>query len=113
MESKFIALELAGREAEWLRSLEADIPLWPNPVPSVMLHCDSQSAIHVAKDKAYNGKSRHIRLRHNIVYNLIKFGVILLDYVRSESNITDPLTKALNRKLVSKTAKKMGLSTPM
>ncbi|KAK9683420.1 hypothetical protein RND81_10G139800 [Saponaria officinalis] len=62
---------------------------------------------------AYNGKSRHIRLRHNIVYNLIKFGVILLDYVTSESNVVDPLTKALNRKLVSETAKKMGLSPPM
>ncbi|XP_074313571.1 secreted RxLR effector protein 161-like [Silene latifolia] len=112
IESEFIALELAGREVEWLRSLVADIPLWQKPVPSVPLHCDSQSAIHVAKNKAYNGKSRHIRLRHNIVCNLIKFGVISLDYVRSESNIADPLTKALNRKLVSETAKKMGLSPP-
>ncbi|XP_074318487.1 uncharacterized protein LOC141655300 [Silene latifolia] len=85
MELEFIALELAGREAEWLRSLVADIPLWPKPVPSVPLHFDSQSAIHVAKNKAYNGKSRHIRLRHNIVCTLIKFGVISLDYVRSES----------------------------
>lgn len=28
MESEFIALDLAGQEAEWLRSLMADIPLW-------------------------------------------------------------------------------------
>jgi len=28
MESEFIALELAGQEAEWLKDLLADVPLW-------------------------------------------------------------------------------------
>ncbi|KAL0438737.1 UNVERIFIED_CONTAM: Retrovirus-related Pol polyprotein from transposon TNT 1-94 [Sesamum latifolium] len=28
MESEFIALELAGQEAEWLRNLVSDVPLW-------------------------------------------------------------------------------------
>ena len=28
MESEFIALELAGQEAEWLKGLLADVPLW-------------------------------------------------------------------------------------
>lgn len=28
MESEFIALELVGHEAEWLRNLLSDVPLW-------------------------------------------------------------------------------------
>jgi len=28
MESEFIALELAGQEAKWLKGLLADVPLW-------------------------------------------------------------------------------------
>ncbi|KAL0385036.1 UNVERIFIED_CONTAM: Retrovirus-related Pol polyprotein from transposon TNT 1-94 [Sesamum radiatum] len=63
MESEFIALELAGQEAEWLRNLVGDVPLWGSSVP-VSLHCDSQAAIGIAKNYAYNGKRRHIRIRH-------------------------------------------------
>ena len=50
----------------------------------------------------YNGKSRHIRPRHNTIRQLISTGVIFIDYVRSNDNIADPLTKGLNRELVEK-----------
>ncbi|KAL0365780.1 UNVERIFIED_CONTAM: Retrovirus-related Pol polyprotein from transposon TNT 1-94 [Sesamum radiatum] len=45
MESEFIALDKAGEEAEWLRNFLEDIPCWTKPVPAIMIHCDSQSAI--------------------------------------------------------------------
>ncbi|KAL0319910.1 UNVERIFIED_CONTAM: Retrovirus-related Pol polyprotein from transposon TNT 1-94 [Sesamum radiatum] len=48
MESEFIALELAGQEAEWLRNLVGDVPLWGSSVP-VSLHCDSQAALVLPK----------------------------------------------------------------
>jgi hypothetical protein len=67
MEAELVALEKAGSEAEWLKSLLVDLPLYTNPVPPVCIHCDCQTAIARAKLKIYNGKSRHIRLRHNIV----------------------------------------------
>ena len=57
----------------------------------------------------YNGKSRHIRHRHNIVRQLLSIGVIFLDYVRSKKNIADPLTKGLNRELVETSSKGMRL----
>ena len=56
MEYEFIVLELAGQEAEWLRSLLADIPLWGEPTPSVSMHCDSHVAIGVANNQVYNVK---------------------------------------------------------
>lgn len=82
-------------------------------MPSILLHCNSQAVIHIAKNKAYNGKSRHIRLKHHVVCSLIKFGASSLKYARLEINLADPLAKGLDRKLVSKTAKGMGLNTPM
>jgi len=60
MESEFIALELAGSEAEWLRNFLANIPLGIKPTPSVSMHCNCQAAIAIAKNRAYNGKNRHI-----------------------------------------------------
>ena len=55
----------------------------------------------------YNGKSRHIRCRHNTIRQLLSIGVIFVDYVNSKDNIADPLTKGLNRELVEKSSKGM------
>ena len=67
MESEFVALEMAGSEVEWLKNFLANIPLGMKPTPSVSMHCDCQSAITIAKNKTFNGKNRHIQLRHNLV----------------------------------------------
>ena len=109
MEAEFIALEKASSEAEWLRNLLADIPLWTRLASSVSIHCDSQAAIAKAKTKIFNGKNRHIRLRHNIVQQLLEIGVISLEFVRSELNLADHLTKPLNKKLLEETSRGMGL----
>jgi len=109
MESEFIAHELVGQEVEWLKSLLVDIPLWGRPTPTVSLHCDSQAAIGVANNNAYNGKKRHIRVKHGVVRQLIKNGVISLEYVRSERNLADPLTKGLTKRVILDTSKEMGL----
>ena len=73
------------------------------------MHCDSQAAIAKAKNKIFNGKNRHIRLRHNIVIQFLETGVISLGFVRSELNLTNPLTEPRNKKLVEETSRGMGL----
>ena len=79
------------------------------PVLSVFIHCDCQAAIARARNKAYSEKNRHIRLRHNIVKQLLKDGIISLDFVRSKMNLSDRLTKPLARKLVANTSRGIGL----
>ncbi|RVX20813.1 Retrovirus-related Pol polyprotein from transposon TNT 1-94 [Vitis vinifera] len=109
MESEFIALDKYGEEVEWLRHFLEDIPRWSKPVPPICIHCDSQSAIGRAQSNMYNGKSRHIRRRHNTIRQLLSTRVISVDYVKSKDNIADPLTKGLNRELVEKSSRGMGL----
>ena len=109
MESELVALEKAEFKSEWLRSLLIDIPLYTNSIASICMHCDCQAVIARAKNKIYNGKSRHIQWRHNIVRQLIDNGVMSLDFVRPERNLADPLTKPLARRLVSETSRGIGL----
>ena len=92
MESEFIALDKADEEAEWHRNFLEDIPNWPKPVPAVCIHCDSQAAIGRVRNVMYNGKSRHIRRRHDTVRQLLSSGIITIYYVKSKDNIVDPLT---------------------
>ena len=109
MESEFIALDKCGEEVEWLRHFLEDIPRWPKLVPPICIHCDSQSAIGRAQNSMYNGKSRHIRRRHNTIKQQLSTGVISIDYVKSKDNIADLLTKGLNGGLVEKSSKGMRL----
>ncbi|KAF3615977.1 hypothetical protein FXO37_35266 [Capsicum annuum] len=109
MESEFIALDKAGEEAEWLRNFLEDIPYWPKPVAPICIHCDSQVTIGRAGSMMYNGKSCHIRRRHNTVRELLSSGIITIDYVKSKDNVSDPLTKGLSREGVERTSKGMGL----
>lgn len=111
MESEFIALDKAGEEAEWLRNFLEDIPCWNKPVPAVTIHCDSTSAIARAQNSMYNGKSRHIRRRHNTIRQLISNGIISIDHVRSKENLADPLTKGINRDQMYKLLRGMGLKS--
>ena len=52
--------------------------------PSVSMHCDCQAVISLSKNKALNGKNKHIHLRHEFVKQLLKDGIIFIDYVKSE-----------------------------
>ncbi|CAN4112021.1 unnamed protein product [Withania somnifera] len=109
MESEFIALDKCGEEAEWLHHFLEDIPRWRKPLAPIRIHRDSQSPIGRARNSMYNGKSRHIRRRHNTIRQLLSTGIISIDYVKSKNNIADPLTKGLNREVVEKMTKGMGV----
>ena len=95
MAVEFVALASTSKEAEWLRGLIHEIPLWSKPVAPISIHCDSEATLARAYSHVYNGKSRHIGLRHSYVRDLISNGVITVDFVRSNQNLADPLTKGL------------------
>ena len=97
MESEFIALATVGKEVEWLRNMLLDIELWPQPIPAISVYCNSEATLGKAYNKMYNGKSRHISLRRDYIRQLIESGTISIVYVRSNSNLANPLTKAVSR----------------
>ena len=82
--------------------------MWMKLVPSICIHCDSKLAIGRAQSHMYNGKSRHIRQRHNTVRQLLSNGIISIDFIKSKENIVDLLTKGLSREQVNCSSKGMG-----
>ncbi|GKB91212.1 zinc finger, CCHC-type containing protein [Tanacetum coccineum] len=109
MESAFVALAAAGKEAEWLKNLLLEIPLWSKPIAPISICCDSAATLAKAYSQMYNGKSRHLSVRHNMIRKPITNGVISIKFVRSQPNLVDHLTKGLARDLVIKSAEGMGL----
>ena len=73
------------------------------------MYCDSEATLSKAYSKMYNGKSRHIGLRHDYIRQLIESGIISIVYVRSNNNLANPFTKALSRDMVGVTSSGMWL----
>ncbi|GJR21607.1 zinc finger, CCHC-type containing protein [Tanacetum coccineum] len=96
MESEFVALAAAGKEAEWLKNLLLEIPLWVKPIAPISIRCDSAATLA----KAYS----------QMIRELIMNGVVSIEFVRSQQNLADHLTKGLARDLVIKSAEGMGLN---
>ncbi|GJQ94945.1 hypothetical protein Tco_0006084 [Tanacetum coccineum] len=107
MESKFVALAVAGKEAEWLKNLLLEIPLWSKPIAPISIRCDSAATLAKVYSQIYNGKSRHLGVRHSMIRELIRNGVVSIEFVRSQQNLADHLTKELAKDLVIKSAEGM------
>ena len=97
VEAELIVLSSASEEADSLRDLLSEIPMWEKLIPPFLIHCDSTATIGRVCNKYYNGKSRFIRRKHSTVTSYINNGTINVDYISTNDNIVDPLTKALAR----------------
>nr|GEU39161.1 zinc finger, CCHC-type [Tanacetum cinerariifolium] len=111
MESEFVALAAAGKEAKWLKNFLLEITLWVKPIASISIRCDSAATLAKAYSQMYNGKSRHLSVRHSMIRKLITNGVVYIEFVMSQQNLAGHLTKGLSRDLVIKSAEGMGLKS--
>ncbi|GKD57815.1 zinc finger, CCHC-type containing protein [Tanacetum coccineum] len=111
IESEFVALAAAGKESEWLKNFLIEIPLWSKPISPTPIRCDSAATLAKAYSQMYNRKSRHLGVRHSMIRELIMNGVVSIEFMMSQQNLVDHLTKGLGRDLVIKSAEKMGLKS--
>nr|GEU56619.1 zinc finger, CCHC-type [Tanacetum cinerariifolium] len=107
----FLLNEATGKEAEWLRNLILEIPLWSKPITPISIRCDSAATLVTAYSQMYNVKSRHLGVRHRRIHELITNTVVSIEFVRSQQNLVDHLMKGLARDLVIKFAEGMGLKS--
>ncbi|GJT99385.1 zinc finger, CCHC-type containing protein [Tanacetum coccineum] len=105
--SGWVFLLAAGKEAEWLKNLLFEIPLWSKPIAPISIRCDSAATLAKAYSQMYNGKSRHLGVRHIMIRELITNGVISIEFVRSQQNLANHLTKGFAKDLVIKSAEGM------
>nr|GEY30484.1 hypothetical protein [Tanacetum cinerariifolium] len=59
---EFVALASCCKEAEWLRDLLINIPLWPKAMSPISVHCDSQSTLSRAYNQVYGNILDNVHL---------------------------------------------------
>ncbi|KAI5350436.1 hypothetical protein L3X38_003327 [Prunus dulcis] len=111
MEYKLIALDTTCTEAEWIKSLLMDVPLVEKPLPALSIHCDCKATRDLVKQSHTNRKmNRRIHVRYKSVKSPLSKNIVSLEYVKSENNIADQLTKGLFRSRVLEMSRGIGLS---
>ena len=80
------------KEAIWLKGLLEEISTCDDPIS---VYCDSQSAIHLAKDQMYHERSKHIDVKFHFVRQVISRGVVKINKIATAHNPADMLTKPI------------------
>ncbi|GJV82538.1 hypothetical protein Tco_1522436 [Tanacetum coccineum] len=83
MAAEFVALASCCKEAEWLRDLLINIPIWPKPMPPISVHYDSQPTLSRAYNQVYN-VSREAKVHHPNVTRSFANLIIIPELVELE-----------------------------
>ncbi|MCO5576798.1 hypothetical protein L7F22_030618 [Adiantum nelumboides] len=93
IEAEYVALSEACKEAIWLARLVKDLEL---EQCLLVLHCDSQSAIALAKNPVFHSKTKHIDVRYHFSWECWENKNLDLVKIPTSKNTADALTKSLS-----------------
>ena len=66
-----------------------------------VIHYDNTSCIRLSEDPIFHGKMKHINNKYHYIQKLVQDGVLRLEYIPTDDQTVDILTKSLpNKKLV-------------
>lgn len=95
MEAEYVALSGGAREAIYLKGLLTHMNSSSFVTDKIDILCDNQSAIHLSKNSAFHDKAKHIDICYHFTRQVQERGVINVQYVNTNNNIADILTKSL------------------
>ena len=93
-EAEYIALASAAQESLWLQQLLADLK--KEETKSVVMYEDNQSAISMAKNPQFHGRTKHIAIKYHFVREQVSNGNLELRYCKTNDMIADMMTKGLS-----------------
>ncbi|CAI5708159.1 unnamed protein product [Peronospora effusa] len=107
MEAEFVAASEQARKLLGIREILCEI-VKPPAFPMVS-HVDNQAAIKQSAGEASSLKAKHIDVRVKFVCDIDRRGVVAARFVRSEFQLADLLTKALDAAKLAKMCKLLRL----
>jgi hypothetical protein len=62
-----------------------------------VIHCDNQSCIKLSENPVFHDRSKHIEIRYHFIRDWVHRGVVQLQFIPTDDQVADILTKALPR----------------
>ncbi|KAK8921141.1 hypothetical protein KSP39_PZI020747 [Platanthera zijinensis] len=106
VEVEYRAMTVVVSELTWLEGLLGDLGVTlPSPAT---LFCDSQAAIHIAKNPVFHDRTKHIEVDCHFVREKVQLMKLELKHVPASGLVADILTKALPRQMYHQFFPKLG-----
>ncbi|MCO5603495.1 hypothetical protein L7F22_057646 [Adiantum nelumboides] len=105
-EAEYVVASNACKEAIWLTRLVGDLGI-VGEVP--LLHCDSQSAIQLARNPVFHAKMKHVDVRYHFIRDVLEDKRLQLVKVHTDDNPADLLTKILSPEQFAHCRELMGI----
>lgn len=97
-------------EVLWLHKLFRDLGLPINqPTP---LFCDNKASISISENPVQHDRTKHVEIDRHFIKEKLDAGLITLPFVRSEDQLADVLTKAINGRSFSTALSKLNVVDP-
>ena len=94
-EAKYVAATAAACQGMWLNRLNSELSGIDETM--VKLLVDNKLAIVLTKNLVQHSRTKHIDTRHHFIRQYVEDKKIQVDYVRTEDQLADILTKSLGR----------------
>ena len=92
-EAEYMAATEAGKEIIWMKEFIGELGIRQD---EFQLHCDNQSAIHLAKNVAYHSRTKHIQRRYHWLRERVEEKEFVVMKIHTDENGSDMLTKVLS-----------------
>ncbi|MGK2912532.1 MAG: reverse transcriptase domain-containing protein [Sphingobium sp.] len=109
MESEYMAVTNASKQAIWLRRLLTALGHPPNGPSKIFV--DNKSALDLAYNPEFHDRSKHIDIRHHFIRETLAAGTVSLEWIPTDHMIADVLTKPLASLKFSKFIADMGMDS--
>lgn len=94
-------------EVVWLVGLLNGLGVHPGlPIP---LFCDNRAAHHIAPNKVFHERTKHLNIDCHYVRDLVQDGFLQTQFVKSNVQLADLFTKALAARQYAFLSSKLGL----
>jgi hypothetical protein len=94
-EAEYMAASQASCEAIWLRKLLTS--LFEQELGPTMIYCDNQSCLKLTENLVFHDRSKHIEIRYHFIRDHVQRGAVKLEYVSTDEQVANILTKSLSR----------------
>ena len=94
-ETEYIAACMAAREAVWLRKLL--VGLSGHMLEPTVIHCDNQNCVQMSLNLVHHDQTKHVEMRYHYVQDMVQRHAVELQFVPTDEQVADVLTKLLVR----------------
>ena len=108
-EAEYIAAVDAGKEVLWMKNFLQELGMKQE---KYVLFCDSQSAIHLAKNSSYHSRTKHIDVRYHWIRDVVSSKLLKLEKIHTDDNGSDMMTKILPNEKLQACCKVAGMAVP-